>query len=386
MLLTSSPTPARPPLGARQRGVTLIELLVGLGIGLVAIALITSVVLVYEGQKRTTTAGSDAQVNAALALNTLQRDVQMSGFGLTTGGGAGCLIKLTRAGTAVPDLTLAPVRIDYAATGGTAALTVLMSGKQNFAMPVRVYEDHRRDASEFVLDPNTNLGNAVGDLMLAVPSATAGTQVSPNWCSVFSISSTTGDRIAHVADASNPWNQDNTATIFPGSLNADISYAAGSSLINLGQPAQFIVRRYSLGEGHLRAETLNMGTGAMGAPELIYPNVVDLQAVYGKDTDADGTVNTWERATPTTAALWAQVIAVRIAVVTRSEQYEGKPDQPATVVTSSEPSWTPDGSTAETLGISTRVSCASGESDCWKHYRYKVFETVVPLRNMLWKS
>jgi type IV pilus assembly protein PilW len=26
-----------------------------------------------------------------------------------------------------------------------------------------------------------------------------------------------------------------------------------------------------------------------------------------------------------------------------------------------------------------------GNAD-WKHYRYKVYETVVPLRNLLWQS
>ncbi len=370
----------------RVQGVTLVELLVGVALGLVAVVLISSVVLNWEGRKRTITAGSDAQVNAALALDMIRRDAQMSGFGLTTTGAAGCTIKLRRGTTAVPDLTLAPVRIGRAAADGPVTLTMMQSGKPNFAMPVRVAEDHRRDAFTFVVKAQTHLGTAVGDLMLAVPSTTSSSQVSPNWCSVFSISALSDTQITHEAGADQPWNPDLANTVFPGTVSTDISYAAGSVLINLGTPAQFLVRRYSVDSGQLRQEALDMGTGAMSTPETLFPNVIDLQAVYGKDTNADGTVDAWNDTSPTTAADWGQVIAVRVALVTRSEQYEGKPGQSATAVTLQEPTWTPDGSTAATLPVSRRVSCPAGETDCWTHYRYKVFETVIPLRNMLWQS
>ena len=58
-----------------SRGVTLVELLVGMTIGLLSVVIITQVMAVSEEQKRTTSSGSDAQVNGALALSSLQREV-----------------------------------------------------------------------------------------------------------------------------------------------------------------------------------------------------------------------------------------------------------------------------------------------------------------------
>ena len=49
----------------RQQGFGLIEIMVGILIGLLMVLIIYQVYEVSEGQKRTITAGSDAQQNAA---------------------------------------------------------------------------------------------------------------------------------------------------------------------------------------------------------------------------------------------------------------------------------------------------------------------------------
>ena len=51
-------------------------------------------------------------------------------------------------------------------------------------------------------------------------------------------------------------------------------------------------------------------------------------------------------------------------------------------MTSSLPVWYPDGVNSAPL----RVDLAPpGTGDDWRNYRYKVFETVIPLRNLLWQ-
>ena len=78
----------------RARGVSLIELMVGLLIGLLAVLVISQVLFAVEGQKRTTTSGADAQLTGTLALYTLQRELEMAGYGLTTSQlGLGCTIR-----------------------------------------------------------------------------------------------------------------------------------------------------------------------------------------------------------------------------------------------------------------------------------------------------
>ena len=121
---------------ARQRGVTLVELMVGMLIGLLAVIVISQVLLVSEGQSRTTSGGADAQVNGALALYALQRDVQMAGYGLTSSPDVlGCPINARFNGavpTGFPD-RLAPViitrQIDRPAGSIGDAIRVLASSK-----------------------------------------------------------------------------------------------------------------------------------------------------------------------------------------------------------------------------------------------------------------
>ena len=74
--------PARPQPLRRHAGFTLIELMVGVVLGMLTVVIIANVFATAEGQKRTTTSGSDAQVAGSLALHALQRDVRMAGYGL----------------------------------------------------------------------------------------------------------------------------------------------------------------------------------------------------------------------------------------------------------------------------------------------------------------
>ena len=108
---------------------TLVELMVALLLGLVTTYFIAQVFAVAEGQKRTATFGSDAQVNGAVALHTLSRHVQASGYGVTSvTEGLGCAIKgeFGTAGTTAPApaMNLAPIVISPSAAASAPSDTV----------------------------------------------------------------------------------------------------------------------------------------------------------------------------------------------------------------------------------------------------------------------
>ncbi|MEY2876054.1 MAG: hypothetical protein RLZZ373_3425 [Pseudomonadota bacterium] len=385
-----------------QRGVTLIELMVGMVIGLLAVLVIAQVTTVYEGRKRTITAGSDAQVNGALALQTLQRDVQTSGYGLSEGGATGCRIVGQRTGMATRfERTLAPVVITDGADGAADSLDVLMSNHADFALPTRVAGNHLRAGNLFVIGNNTGLGHHKGDLMLAVPIPTPDPTDPVRYCSLFNLSADPvpgSNQLFHDAGADGPWNQDLVTTVFPGAQSTDLSYAAGSLLLDLGT---LVSRRFcvtgladaqcdtaaSQSPYQLRQISFDSGTGLTSADDL-YPQIVQLQAVYGMDTSAiaDQVADVWTAVSPTTAKGWQRVVAVRVAVVARSTQNEQRPARSngsaAEWVTPSLPVWYPDGVTAEPLRVD---KAPPGAGDDWRNYRYKVFETVIPLRNLLWQ-
>ncbi len=121
-------------------------------------------------------------------------------------------------------------------------------------------------------------------------------------------------------------------------------------------------------------------------------DIVALKALYGMDsgvsggTANDGIVDSWLDSTqidtvtfthiPPTFASWSQLLAARIALVSRSKQFEKN------AVTTAGISWNDGNSTAIDLSL---TSPAATPTD-WQHYRYRSFETKVPFRNMIWKK
>lgn len=356
----------------RQRGFTLLELMIGVAIGLLAALVVASVLLASEGQRRTVTSASDAQVSGALSLYALQREVQAAGYGLVPSlGSLGCEVRAQRDGVSFT-WTLAPVRITNGASGAPDAITVFGSATDRYATPVRVVSNHPPTATEFSV--STTMGLAEDDLMIAVPPAFD----ASNWCSVFNITAIGSagglGQIVHASGSSGPWNPDSGQSIFPSA-----GYPAGSYLLNVGR---LVNRTYSVNaNGNLEQASFDTATGTTTAREL-FPGIVNLQAYYGLDTNGDGAIDSFTATTPADNAGWRQVVAVRLALVSRSGQLE-KED-----VTHADLQW--DVGTAIPLAGAT--TC--GSSQCttlkvshladWKRYRYRVYDVIVPVRNMLW--
>src|SRR5512145_872184 len=76
----------------RSRGFSLVELLVAAAIGIIASLAIFQVFAVFEGQKRTTTSGGEAQTSGTLALFTLERELRMAGYGINNVDFLGCTV------------------------------------------------------------------------------------------------------------------------------------------------------------------------------------------------------------------------------------------------------------------------------------------------------
>ncbi len=425
--------------------------MVGMVIGMLAVLVIAQVAMFYEGQKRSTTTGSDAQVNGALAMQTVQRDVQMGGYGITSGlsavgntvgtttvpfmPAAGCAIRAMLGSTVATEAPprIAPVIIDDGANSAPDTVRVAFSGQGNFAVPIAVIEQDGNLGSGAPIQSNTspsystsfrlkegvNLGNNQGDLMLAVHFDLLSSSAS---CALFNINMNNmkqltrvagvdvegadlggniaagtplyesvapagglvvGPRLGHVADntPNGVWNGDGATPLFPLGLSGPGPAGVNAYLVNLGRPADFVYRSYSVNTIGLAVRNFNATNGTAASQDL-YAGIIDLQAVYGKALGTDPTqVTAWNAADPALDILdsagntingWSRVVAVRLALVARSQQYE------KSEVTAVQPTWRPNGVDPVTLKI-------DGNAD-WKHYRYKIYETVVPLRNMIWQS
>ena len=73
--------PSTPPSSRRARGMTLIEVLVGIAIGLVGMLVMFQILTVWDARTRANTAGGDAQVSGSIAMYNLERDLRLAGMG-----------------------------------------------------------------------------------------------------------------------------------------------------------------------------------------------------------------------------------------------------------------------------------------------------------------
>ena len=361
----AAPTPPARPAAA-QRGVTLLELLVGIVVSMLTVLAITQVFLESERQRRIPATGADAQVNGILALDAVQRDVRQAGYGLSGGPWLGTCTTgdLAEAATVgLANLPLVPVSITPGSgTAPSDTIDVLASGKVDAALQVKLAEDHGDGNGKFVL-PST-LGIEAGDWLIV--STTAGTT-----CSAFQ---------AQALALAEPWG------VTPsGSVPA---YASGSLISNMG--AAPLRRRWSVSDTfRLRATDL-VASATPADTDDAYPDVVLLRAFYAKDTDGDGAIDTYDATLPATRSEWGQVIGLRLALVVRSPQWNKEE------VTTSAPEWnlgsatTAAGSAACADDTSSKCIALgvthTAAGDEWKHYRYRMYESLIPLRNLLWNA
>ena len=352
-------------MSAPASGFGLVEVMVAMVIGLLVTIVIFQVFTVFESQKRTTTSGGDSQQNGLLALYTIQRETRMAGYGINYAPLLGCNVLAYDAGPPIRNFNfaLAPVQIADGASGSPDSVTLVYGDSNNLTASVRLLQP-AVSADTFVVVDNA-FGFAAGDALIAG-------QVGKD-CTLSTVSSVAASNVNRAAG--NYTNADGATQVarynMSGGLGVDygtwdVVTQTGGRLFDLG-PAPAVVT-YSVQNSQLTVQNLLAG----GNPSAIIDGIVQLQAQYGKDTDGDGAVDSWTSAAPVTSADWSAVLALRLAVVARNQQPERPSAQTGVCnTTTAAPTW------------------AGGPIDLtadpnWQCYRYRLFETIVPLRNQIW--
>ena len=350
---------------AGSAGIGLIEIMVGILISMLMVLIIYQVYLVSEGQKRTITAGSDAQQNASYGLFLIGQDLMGAGqvISASTTALAGCAM-----------LRPIPAIITAGATDNDPdTITVLYGGSSSLSTPAPLLNAASVGTSPpgayLVAGP---LGFSPNDVIVAVQ----GTNCTLSIINAAGVSVAAPTGIATIS---------HTLTATPGNNTTATYGAVAASLVNLGQAAAPARRRDSgrpstrsiPARNTLRTQSL-LPTVQPATPAV--SNVVNLKAQFGLDTNNDGTVDVWQPATGNWSAAnlplqpqatWQQIRAVRIAIVTRSDQYEIDPVTPG-----------PLEMFCSTMPCAVAMTL---DTDA-QHYRYKVLETTIPFRNALWNA
>lgn len=383
--------------GARDNsGFSLVELMVALVIGMLGIIVMMQVLAMSEGQKRTTTGGDAAISSGSVSLYGLQRDLQQAGWGSSAINVIGCNVTgLTTGGAAIP---LLPVVINHASVpaGDTNTDTLLIvSGNGNDAV-----------------EGDQVLSGAGTSYAVRTPSAFA----VNDWVVVGRQTRVAGACTLNATRITAVTSSDVTVA----AATANFTIAPNDRLFQLG--ANPAIRVYAIRNGNLTVcdwRANDCTNAAAAAPATldssvwvpVANNVVSLRAQYGRDTATgpmDGILDVWDRTIPTVltpistaagknieACAFARIPGVRVALVARSSQPEKTLDWPNTTshITAQARAWTDVlwmGSDDVAYGISNAQATAAGirlpDPDAtWPtrwDFRYKVFQTVVPLRNI----
>jgi type IV pilus assembly protein PilW len=323
------------------RGFSLVELMVGMAIGLLATVVIMQVLAASEAQKRTTTGGADAQTNGNIAVFTVQREASLAGYGLpvfsTKNPALQCEPLPVHPTTAAG---MFPVAITQGAAGASDTLTIRYGATARGGIPI---------AGTFAgtsVTVTNNLGCEVGDDVLIVNDASCAMQTV----------------------AALPDNTHITLKAAPAVLAGNIACMGAWNEVVFTTNAGGLTRN--------------------GVPSVA--DVVSFQAQYGlTDSPAaagNSTITSWAdaAATPPDLAMRSRIRAIRIALITRSGAYEKVAVSEA--CTPSAPKqkqpciWTAD---ATPVKIDLAVTLADAN---WDHYRYNVFEAIIPLRSLVWSS
>ena len=416
--------------GDHQNGLSLIDLLIGLAIGLVGTLVITQTYLSQESVKRTSTAAGDAQQSGSFAIYALEREIQSAGAGLAHLDSIwGCPVKAWRNNTAVipmpatlpspptvadgnvyinsfytplhtalgaNPLRFAPVLIMNGggnattnANSGASDSIIVMAG-QHESNVIPLQSTAAPTSTSIALNNTIGVNQRVtgspapeGDLLAAVdldPShGVSDCRIVQAKDALPTTALTAPSRLNTVP---NPLLLSGS-TYTPASPQALNGYSSTVRIGNLGNAPRFVA--FAVGADSLTPNallTFDILQSSAQIPVSLADNVMNIQAVYGISSDATSNpVTTWVSPTGSwsietlmdgstaSASNLGRIRAIRIAIITRSAQLEKEDVSPS--------SWTvfPD------LNTSGNNISASGTQNT--KYRYRTYDITVPLRNML---
>ena len=354
----------------RHSGFTLVEIMVGMVVALLALLVIMQVFGSFEGQKRMTTGTADAQTNGALALQSVLRETQLAGFGISAF-----------------DRRVGPLECTTAENGSTALRTFSMA-------PVEVRDEVSVGGDSLTI----RYGNSM--------AGGAATRINAfNGDDELSVGSNLGCRDGEIAVVSNGGNNCYVVTVdvpdeSPGRIflrdpaTPGVVHANNPVLQPLGSQTYISC----LGVQYREVTFAVNGDRLERDGEEVASGIVNMQVQYGiTATPADTQIQQWINSD----ADWAnlsdpgttdidrrkRIKAVRVAIVARNPMRDAESvseacAQPADLA---DPAvgvcaWKNEaGSPAPVINLSDPA-----DPNEWRHYRYRVFETIIPLRNVVW--
>ncbi|PLC44233.1 hypothetical protein C0Q88_05935 [Ralstonia pickettii] len=407
----------RPLRAARQKGLSLIELMVALVVSMVIVGAVFGLMSVSEGRKRTTMSVSDINQSGVFALYQLDKAIRSAGSGYSQNWPLtyGCRLNVNLNGkqilpspanipapfaglpTQLGGFRLVPLLIVQNGTSGSSDALITMAGNAGYGEIPTEFSNTAPVVSPGLVNLsliNTMTFNAGNLVLVADRNDTAG-NVQP--CYVGQVKSGFTGSVAV---------QLPLAGAYDASVGLDggaVKVSATGVAMNLGNvgggnlPAFGV---YGVGSNNtlMFYDLLQSGGNGNSAVPLA-DGVMEMHALYGIDPNNTGNV-TWQaptgafdaatlsNGTQTAAANLYAIKAVRIGLIMRTSL----PERAQQYVTSASAPSAPSAATATGVvspGPLVLFADVPGQAYTRKltgaeqNYRYRVLEATIPLRNTL---
>lgn len=347
----------------KQYGFSLIELMVGVALAIVTLLVLTAMLMGFNAQKKSTVGSSDAQVAGGVGAFMIERDLRRAGYGINSAPLLGCTLYLVDPDGGPSPLPLQPVVITQ---GATDQIAVTYSTARHGWHSTQFQSSFAYPGDLTQLDVKNPYGFNAGDLIVIGQNGVDRDADGINDCTLREVTSVSGSKLSHSGGTYNK----------PG--GEGIAYTNQAMVYNFGLASAAELPERVTYAINANNELTVTSRATQFQPVPIGENIVMLRASYCKDAvnSPPSTINVCDETVPLTAAAWRQVIAVRFAVVARSPQRESVVVSDATVKL-----W-PDMTLPSGAVVSGPTMTLTEEQ---QHYRYRVYGTLVPIRNMLWQ-
>lgn len=396
------------PRTRRHAGFSLVELMISVVIGLLALLFATRLVISGEANKDAAIGGGDSMQNGMLAMFQLSGDAATAGWGLNDSTVAGCattfsdqrgyqLLTAQRGGVAITPLAAVVIQ----SNGAEPDVISFNSGSANAATGSTLMKGDYSGESYLVAAESMPYGYSAGDVLVVAP------QVPDRPCTVVQIAGfnpATGHGAEMLLQGGSQYRYN------PGAGMAQHYAKNVTFLYNLGRPDQLHFHTWSVRNGVLLLRAADLA-GAEAAGVSVADNIVSLKAQYGFDTRIlagydPNPSNNGKQLLPTAnggmqIGAWSgamidadgdgasgglgdyqRIAAVRLAVVARSKSVEKPRPGGECTATAAMPTVFATGVPSGVQAVPVTVNVAvAGDTLSWKCYRYRVFETIVPIIN-----
>lgn len=361
-------------------GLSMVEAMIGITISLLSLILILNVLQIFGKNKNQISENISRQISSENLMTWIERDLRLAGYGFMPAEIMGCTLKRFYKNK-LPDLIFRPIEIKDGPNGSPDVVRVMYSTKNKPNIPAQLIKNF--SAVNAVMTKNS-MEIKLNDFLVVH-------DVGED-CSLLQVTSIDNEKTKIMFESGkSPWNPSEMSDVIPSQ-----GYRIGSSLTNLGGIADIT---YSINKANqLVVENFLSFDNTINKLNLS-SDVVNFQAQYGFD-DRPGyqiapMVTKWTSNIPDInknnkigdSDDLQKIIAIRIAVVYRNRIPEKSVNGTCNI--SVVPSWMAGNETSGVLEKTnidvSKNSDGTGLSN-WACYKYKVLESVIPMRNIMWSE